>query len=328
MSMMKFRKLGNTDLTVSEISLGCSGFWGNARFPERQAADIIHTAFDAGVNFFDTGHNYCHFHAEPRLGRILKPLFAQHDRSQFVLSTKAGTIVPSAPLVFRNRPSKDFSPDYIEATCAKSIQNLNCEYLDIFQLHGITQDQITPALIDRLSSMKERGMFRCLGVNSHSAADLLYIADHPELFDMVLLDFNVLQLDREPVIRKLAEVGIGVVAGTVLAQGHLVAGKIGSFKSTADLWYLARALLKSTGRQFSRNAQPMREALATVENLTPAQAAFAYVLANQDISSCVFGTTKIKNLSEILAASEQSLSADVRAAIRSTFEQIPERISA
>ncbi|MEQ9071590.1 MAG: aldo/keto reductase, partial [Gimesia chilikensis] len=182
--------------------------------------------------------------------------------------------------------------------------------------------------IDRQSALKARGMIRCLCVNSHSAADLLYIYDHPDLFDMVLLDFNVLQLDREPVIRKLAEAGIGVVAGTVLAQGHLVAGKIGSFKSTADLWYLARALLKSTGRQFSRNAQPMREALATVENLTPAQAAFAYVLANPDISSCVFGTTKIKNLSEILAASEQSLSAEVRAAIRNTFEQIPEKISA
>jgi aryl-alcohol dehydrogenase-like predicted oxidoreductase len=72
----------------------------------------------------------------------------------------------------------------------------------------------------------------------------------------------------------------------------------------------------------------MRDALATVENLTPAQAAFAYVLANQDISSCVFGTTKIKNLREILAASDQSLSAEVRVAIRNTFEQIPEKISA
>jgi len=64
---------------------------------------------------------------------------------------------------------------------------------------------------------------------------------------MVLLDYNVLQLDRDPVISELSKAGIGVVAGTVLAQGHLVEGKIGSLKSFADLWYLARALIKPTG---------------------------------------------------------------------------------
>lgn len=69
---MKYRKLGNTALNVSEISVGCSGFWGNKRFSEKKAHAIIHQAFDKGINFFDTGHNYCHYHAEPRLGRALK----------------------------------------------------------------------------------------------------------------------------------------------------------------------------------------------------------------------------------------------------------------
>lgn len=324
---MKYRKLGNTGLEVSEIAVGCSGFWGNHRFPEHKAEAVINAAFDQGVNFFDTGHNYCHYHAEPRLGRILKKMLSRHDRSKLIISTKAGTVIPAAPVFVRQKVSKNFSPDYIETTCAKSIQNLNCDYLDIFQLHGITESQITPQLVERLMAMKEKGMFRCLGVNSHSAADLSYIAQHPELFDMVLLDYNVLQLDRAPVIQQLAEAGIGVVAGTVLAQGHLVKGKIGSLRSTADLWYLARALLRPTGRRFSRNAREMREALAAAGNLTAAQAAFAYILENTNVASCVFGTTKVRNLQEIIQATGEPLSAECRAAIQTAFAALPEKIS-
>jgi aryl-alcohol dehydrogenase-like predicted oxidoreductase len=74
--------------------------------------------------------------------------------------------------------------------------------------------------------MKENGMFRYLGVNTHEESVMNYISKRPELFDMVLLDYNVLQLDREPIINKLHKSGIGVLAGTVLAQGHLVKGKI------------------------------------------------------------------------------------------------------
>ena len=85
----------------------------------------------------------------------------------------------------------------------KSIINLNCDYLDIFQLHGIKQSQITEPLIERLLIMKENGMFRYLGINTHNEDVMKFISERPELFDMVLIDYNVLQLDREPIICKL-----------------------------------------------------------------------------------------------------------------------------
>ena len=71
---MKYRQLGNTELRVSEISLGCSGFWGNRYFSEKKATAVIYAAFERGINFFDTGHNYSSFNAEPRLGRIIKEI--------------------------------------------------------------------------------------------------------------------------------------------------------------------------------------------------------------------------------------------------------------
>jgi aryl-alcohol dehydrogenase-like predicted oxidoreductase len=325
---MKYRQLGNTDLNISEISIGCSGFWGTRHFSEKKASAVINEAFERGINFFDTGHNYSSFHAEPRLGRIIKGILTNNERSRLIISTKAGTTIPSTPIFPTRKVSfTDFSPDYIEHSCLKSISNLNCDYLDIFQLHGINQSQITEPLIERLLIMKENGMFRYLGINTHNEGVMEFISKRPELFDMVLIDYNVLQLDREPIICKLYEAGIGVVAGTVLAQGHLVHGKIGSIKTTADVWYFARALLKSTGRILSRNSKEMRQTLSMLNDMTAAQAAFAYVLDNVKISSCVFGTTNLSNLHEIINSSDLVLKESNKLLIQKTFKALKENIS-
>jgi aryl-alcohol dehydrogenase-like predicted oxidoreductase len=317
---MKYRRLGQTDLEVSEVALGCSGYWGDRKFPEKQAAAVVSEAIEHGINFFDTGHNYSAFNAEPRLGRLLGRILT-HDRGRVVVSSKAGTVVPAGAL-FR-RPGgrvKDFSPDHIERSCAQSIANLDCGYLDILQLHGITPAEIGEPLLERLYAMKRRGMYRFLGINTHSEPDMAFVASHPEIFDMALIDYSVVQLDREPVIRRLAEAGTGVVAGTVLGQGHLVKGKIGSLRSPADLWYLARAWLRPSGRQLRRRSRYMRETLAAISEMSPAQAAIAYVLGNPGIASCVFGTTRVANLREIVDAVDRILGGDSIQAIRRAFE--------
>ena len=326
---MKYRRLGNTDLNVSEISIGCSAYWGDRKYPERKAAEIINEAFKRGVNFFDTGHNYSNFNAEPRLGRILKDIIAENGRSKIILSTKGGSIIGHAPILsLRSVKTRDYSPDAIEASCFESIKNLKCDYIDIFQLHGISKNQITDELLDRLSIMKKKGMYRYLGINSHTKSELEYISRHPEIFDMVLLDYNVLQLDREAVIDKLHGSGIGVVAGTVLAQGHLVKGQIGSIKNGSFFWYLARSLLKTTSRRLVNASRDMRDVLSAITEMSPAQAAFAYILSNTKISSCVFGTTNINNCIEIIESSGKQLSENNILAIRKSFERLKNTISA
>ena len=326
---MNYRRVGNTDLNVSEISIGCSAYWGDRNYPERKAAEIINKAFDRGVNFFDTGHNYSNFNAEPRLGRIIKDIIAKNGRSKLVISTKGGSIIGRAPILsLRPVKTRDFSPDAIETSCHESIKNLKCEYIDIFQLHGVSQNQITDTLIDRLFAMKKRGMFRYLGINSHTKSELEYISRHPEIFDMVLLDYNVLQLDREEVIDKLHGSGIGVVAGTVLAQGHVVKGQIGSIRNGSFFWYLARSSLKATSRRLVKASRDMREVLSSISEMSPAQAAFAYILSYTKISSCVFGTTNINNCLEVIEASGKRLSENSMLAIRKSFERLEKTISA
>ncbi len=324
---MNYRRLGKTDLQVSEVAVGCSGFWGDKRFSEQSASAVISTAFEQGVNFFDTGHNYSNFNAEPRLGRALKDII-KSDRSQVVISTKGGSLNGSAPLFPSRKPViQDFSADAIEASCQASIKNLGCEYLDIFQLHGVAPQHMSDELIERLRAMRSQGLYRYLGINTHSRIALEYLAKHPELFDVVLLDYNVLQLDREDVIQQLHDAGVGVIAGTVLAQGHILKGKTGSISNGSFFWYLARSLLKATGRQLSEAAQDMREVLAAIPEMSPAQAAFAYILANPNIACCVFGTTSLRNCLEQTGVSGKRLSAASMLEIRKAFERLERPVS-
>ncbi len=85
---MNIRKLGNTDLYLSELGYGCASLWGKPRFTtDEQAEELFKSAYDHGINFFDTGHSYSV--AEKRLGHYIHNL-GKGARSNIVLSTKCG----------------------------------------------------------------------------------------------------------------------------------------------------------------------------------------------------------------------------------------------
>jgi aryl-alcohol dehydrogenase-like predicted oxidoreductase len=320
---MNYRTLGKSGISVSEIGLGCSGFWGDKFFSDKQAIRVVLEAFDQGVNFFDTGSNYSNFNAEPRLGRAVREILAKHPRDRLVISTKAGSTTGYAPTVEDDdTASGDYSPEAITRSCLKSIENLGCGHIDVFQLHGFRPDVLNQALFDCLLSLKDRGLIRSIGVNTHFRRDLVEIIKHPDVFDMVLIDCNLLQLDRYEIIQKLADAGLGVVVGTVLAQGHLVSRKIGSIHNGSFFWYLLRTLIKPTTKDFSRTSAGMRKVLSKITEMSASQAAFAYLLQNPNISSCLFGTTNLDNLREVVAASGKRLSEPSQKAIEQAYSRI------
>jgi aryl-alcohol dehydrogenase-like predicted oxidoreductase len=319
---VKYRQLGKTELAVSEIGLGCSGFWGDKHFSEKKAIDIVLTAYDNGVNLLDTGSNYSNFNAEPRLGRAVAEILRNNPRNSLVISTKAGSLSGYAPRVEDNDlTNTDFSAEAIRRSCHQSIKNLKCDYIDIFQLHGFKKEEMGDDIFNCLLSLRQEGLVRYVGINTHFRDDLLTIIKYPDVFDMVLIDCNVLQLDRYEIIQKLRQGGIGVVVGTVLAQGHLVSRKIGSIRNGSFFWYLARTLIKPTTREFARSSTAMREALSSITEMTAAQAAFAYLLENQDIASCLFGTTNMANLLEVISAPEKKLTPQSKSIIWDTYER-------
>jgi aryl-alcohol dehydrogenase-like predicted oxidoreductase len=288
-------------MSVSEIGFGAASWWGKRVFAEAEALRLVRLAVDGGVTFFDTGASYSGGEAEPRLGRALMGL----ETRGLVVATKAGTAFHAG------RVRRDFSPQAIVVSAERSLGNLRLEALPLLQLHGPALSEFTDDLRRALEALKERGLVRALGVNSFDPAVIEHALSLPEI-DTVMVDYNVLRPEREPLIARAAAAGKGVLAGMPLAMGH-TGVQVLKLRAPRDLWYAARGLLRHrreviAGARFGF--------LSRTRGLTGAQAALAYVLANPQVACAVVGSTRAPHLQENLLASGLALPADVMARIR------------
>jgi len=298
---MRYRPLGVTGLTVSELGFGCASWWGKPRFEERTALGLVHEALDRGVTLFDTGASYSAGEAEPRLGRALKG----RNTSKLVIATKAGTYHAGG-----GRIARDMSPAAIAASAERSLRNLGLGALGLLQLHGPAIHELEAAL-ETLAGLKARGLVRAVGLNSFDPAVIQHAIGLAGV-DVVMVDYNVLRPEREPLIARAAAAGKGVLAGMPLAMGH-TRPLLERLRGPQDLWYAARALAKHRG-ELARGRS--FRFLHRLPDLTGSQAALAYVLANRGVSAAVFGATRLEHLRENLAASGLGLPDGVMARIR------------
>jgi aryl-alcohol dehydrogenase-like predicted oxidoreductase len=304
---MLYRPLGGTGLTVSELGFGCASWWGKPGFAEREALGLVHAALDLGFTFFDTGASYSAGEAEPRLGRALKG----RDPSGLVVATKAGTYHAGG-----GRIARDFSPAAIIASAERSLRNLGLDSLGLLQLHGPAVGELTDELRGALADLKARGLVRTLGVNSFDPAVIEHVVGLPD-FDVVMVDYNVLRPEREPLIERAAAAGKGVLAGMALAMGH-TRPLLSRLRGLQDLWYAARALVRHRD-ELERGAR--FRFLHSRDDVTGSQAALGYVLANPHVSCAVFGATRMPHLRENAAASGLRLPNELMDAIRAAQAQ-------
>jgi 1-deoxyxylulose-5-phosphate synthase len=303
-SSMKQRRLGKTNIYLSEIGLGCASYWGKEKFDEAQAISVVSKAIEYGVNLFDTGHSYSDGNAEIRLGKAIAHV---KDKSSLAISTKAGTrIAPTGKLY------KDFSPEWIRESCQLSLTKIGVSHISLFHLHGPSINDLTSAMLTELLKLKSEGLVQAIGVNSFDDAVLNRVLEL-ECFDFVMPDYNVLTREREPLIEAFYEKGIGVVAGAALADS-LFSNRIFKIKSFKDVWYLARALKNFRGKLIKGFSYRF---INSYEEMTGPQIALAYVLENPKITSAVFGTTSDKHLLENIAAADMKLANDILNVIRS-----------
>jgi aryl-alcohol dehydrogenase-like predicted oxidoreductase len=272
-----------------------------AQFSEASAVRLVHAALDGGVTLFDTGASYSRGHAEARLGRALQG----RNLSGLVIASKAGTFAAGRGV------HRDFSSAAIVASAERSLRNLGLETLPLLQLHGPAAAELTDDLRAALADLKARGLIRAIGVNSFDPLVIGQAIGMPDI-DVVMVDYNVLRRDREPLIGAAAQAGKGVLAGMPLAMGH-TGRQVLKIRAPRDLWYAARGLV--------RHRREVREGarfgfLNHLSGVAGAQAALAYVLANPHIASAVTGTTRPAHLTENLAASGMVLSPETLAAIR------------
>jgi aryl-alcohol dehydrogenase-like predicted oxidoreductase len=295
---MLYRSLGNTGLRLSEIGFGCASYWGKKVFDEAAAVGLIHAAIDHGVTFFDTGASYSGGNAEPRLGRAISGLKSKHD---LVIATKAGTCTDE-----RGRWREDFSPLGVQRTVEASLARLGLDAIPLLQLHGPGIANLTDDLLDTLARLKEAGKVLHLGVNSFDVSVIERVMTLA-LFGAVMIDYNILRPEREPIIARLAARHFGILAAAPLAAGLFRKNRF-RVRGVQDLWYIARAW-KNQRSDFKRARN--FHFLEQEQRLTAAEIALAWVLRRPEISCATFGTTRMSHLLANLRASGRTIDDDL-----------------
>lgn len=283
------RSFGNTGVMVSEIGLGCGGYWGLRSFPEQRAAEIVDLALEHGVNLLDTGPNYSGGNAEPRLGRILGG-----RRDGVFLATKVGSRLE------RGRVVKDWSAGGIRASVEASLGNLRTDHLDLVQLHSPSPDVLeNEGTLGALAALKQEGLVSFVGLSTDSA--LAARAIELGVFDCVMLTYNILhQRDSERVARLAEAAGKAVLARSPMAH---VVYESSLFRPTsrARIWYLLRAL-----KNFRRDVAKGRSLrfLHDWKGWHGPHAALRFVLENPCVTSAIVGTTDPRHLVDNLSVSD------------------------
>ena len=165
--MIKKRKLGNTDLFVSEIGLGCYQLGGSSKIndipiafgdmDEKSATNMINEAIELGINTFDTADFYSLGKSESRLGNAVK----QH-RNEIHIFTKAGAVPSNSDTVF----DIDLSYHHLMSSIDRSLKRLETDYVDLFQIHKSPQSEKEFRSIEKaFGEIKSEGKARFCGAS-------------------------------------------------------------------------------------------------------------------------------------------------------------------
>jgi aryl-alcohol dehydrogenase-like predicted oxidoreductase len=205
---LKKRKLGNSDLWVTELGLGCMSIGTE----EKAAREIIETALDEGINYFDTADLYDFGENEKIVGTALKEV-----RDKVVIATKVGNRWKSDKSGWSWDPSKS----YIKEAAKQSLQRLGTDYIDLYQLHGGTIEDPIDDVIEAFEELKAEGLIRYYGISSIRPNVIREYVKKSQIIS-VMMQYSI--LDRRPeevALPLLHEHGISVVTRGPLAKGLL-----------------------------------------------------------------------------------------------------------
>jgi aryl-alcohol dehydrogenase-like predicted oxidoreductase len=250
---MKYNQLGKSDIYVSEIGFGCMSLPPD----ENEAVQIIHQAIEAGINYFDTADVYATGLNEISVGKALKG-----KRDKIILASKVGNIAKAdGSPGFDWNPSKQHILQSIEGT----LQRLQTDYLDLYQLHGGTINDNIDETIQAFELLKQQGKIRYYGISSIRPN---VIKEYIRRSDIASVMMQYSLLDRRPeeeCLDLLHKNGISVLSRGALAQG-LLAGKP------------AKPYLGLTKEEVDKAASAVN-----------AQTAISYVLHHPTVASAVIG---------------------------------------
>ena len=287
---MQHRKLGPT-LEVSALGLGCMGmsdFYG----PREDAASTatIHRALDLGITFFDTADMYGPYTNEILLGEALKG-----RRDQVVIATKFGN---------ERNPDGTFigvngKPDYVRKACDESLARLGVDYIDLYYQHRVDRTVPIEETWGAMKELVDAGKVRHLGISEALPTTIRKAhAVHP--ITAIQSEWSLWTRDPEMngVFETSRELNIGLVPYSPLGRGFLT----GQIKSIEDLdeGDSRRRHPRFQGENFALNLKIVDavNTMAKEKNVTAAQLALAWVLAQGNNVVPIPGTRSIQRLEE------------------------------
>ena len=293
---MKYRKLGSSDLEVSEISLGSWLTYG-VGVDSSEAEACVAKAFDLGINFIDTANVYGRGAAEEFLGEVLK----DRPRDSYVLATKL-----FFPMSDQDR---GLSRAQVEKQLDASLKRLRVEVIDLYQCHRYDNETPLEETMEALTRAVRSGKVRYLGFSEWPADRIKAAIEMAGVEKFVSSQPQYSLLWRQPeeeVIPLCAANGISQIVWSPLAQGVLT----GKYSPDAPPPQGTRATSDEMGGFMGRlMQQPVLEAvqrlkpLAAEAGLSLAQFALAWVLREPNVASAIVGASRPEQLEDNAAAS-------------------------
>jgi aryl-alcohol dehydrogenase-like predicted oxidoreductase len=295
-----YRRLGSSDLNVSEISLGSWLTYGGG-VSNRRAEACVDKAFDVGINFIDTANVYGGGAAEEFLGEVL----AKRPRDSYILATK---------LYWPMNGDRGLSREQVFKQIDLSLGRLRTDYLDLYQCHRYDQETPLEETMEALTEVVNQGKARYLGFSEWTADQIraaLAMVPSVEKFVSSQPQYSLLyRIPEREVIPLCKENGISQIVWSPLAQGALT----GKYKPGEEPAAGTRAASQQMGWSMDRYRDD--EVLEAVQRLVPiaeglgvtmAQLALAWVLREANVASAIVGASRPEQVEENAGASGISL---------------------
>jgi aryl-alcohol dehydrogenase-like predicted oxidoreductase len=321
---MKYRKLGKSDIKVSEISLGCWAMgglnWVNgdpngwANVDEKEISEAINYAIDLGVNHFDNADVYGNGRAERMLARILG-----NRTNNFIIATKVGW--------FPGTAAHAFEPQHIRHQCEQSLVNLKRDYIDLYYFHHGhfgDHDEYLDDAVEVMSRLKEEGKVRLVGQSAYSHEDFQKLV--PKVKPNVLQSYaNAMErkfVDDGSATRKLMEENkISFVAFRPIGQGLL----LGKYKKENPPQFENGDHRKGQWRFSYENLEKLEHKLnkikerfgSSVEELS--RVAIQFMLHYKFVGAVIPGFRNLEQVRVNLSAMDKPLTDDEFEFVKKTF---------
>lgn len=298
---MKYRTLGKTGLRVSAIGLGTmvhAGHFGPMKDSESLGA--IETALDLGVNFIDTSDAYGAGYSETLLGNALKG-----KRNKVIIATKGGNV-----MVGPNRGKRIFEPDYISRVMDESLQRLQTDYIDLYQLHNPTVDVIRQGEVwDVLERAKQAGKIRHYGVSINTMEEGIAAAEDGRS-ETIQVEYSLLAQEPAEKIFPLAhKANVGIIARIPLKRGILT-GKLSQADEARFQGEDVRARSfkgEAFGKDLAKADQLRFLVHGPVKSL--GQAALAFCIAHPAVAITIPGARNAEQMRENAAGADVEITA-------------------